>query len=119
MGYESKIIIVRKGHLTNEDGMRYATKLAEFNLGKVYELSGDLCNMPSTDCYYYADDGNTQITEDLYGRNLTEISIADLIAKVLSIIDYSDYYLYPILLATLREFARFNDSHVVCLHYGY
>ena len=119
MGYESKIIIVRKGHLTNEDGMRYATKLAEFDLGKVYGLSDHIRNRPNTDCYYYADDGNTQITEDRYGERLKEIAVNDLAKMVETAMEYDDYYLYPILFATLKGFERLGEPRIVCLHYGY
>lgn len=119
MGYESKIVIVRKGHLTRDDGMRYASKLAEFTLGKVYGISDKIRTMPKTDCYYYADDGDTQITADRYGEALAEITVTDLIKIIQDDMLDSDYYLYPILLATLKEFKRFGDSRIVCLHYGY
>ena len=125
MGYESKIIIVRKGHLTNEDGMRYATKLVEFDLGKVYGLSDYLTHRPATDCYYYADDHNTQIVEDRYGKPLTECSVPDLIRIVEKVIateeasGYGAYWLYPILLATLKAFATYHDDRLMCLHFGY
>lgn len=125
MGYESKIIIVKKGHLTNQDGMRYATKLAEFDLGKVYELSDQIHRKPTTDCYYYADDGDTQITEDRYGDRLKEIPVDELAEMVETVIaveeasGYGAYWLYHILLATLKEFERFNTDRVVALHFGY
>lgn len=119
MGYESKIVIVRKGYHTNEDGMRYATKLAEFDLGKVYGLSDQIHRKPTTDCYYYADDGDTQITEDRYGERLTEISVSDLAKMVETAMEESDYYLYPILLLTLKGFEQFADPRIVCLHFGY
>lgn len=119
MGYESKIYIVRKGHAFSGEEKRYAQKLVEFELGKVYEISGTLSNYSKTDCYIYADDGDTQIIEDRYGEPLTECGICDLISIVKQAQKVSDYYMYDILLATLKEFERLNDSHIVCLHFGY
>ena len=89
MGYESKIIIVRKGHLTNEDGMRYATKLVEFDLSKAYGLSDYLTHRPATDCYYYADGLAYEV-----GTHLGAHHIGKVIALVMS---YG------------REYARFID----------
>lgn len=81
MGYESKLYVVEKCNISFVEGMRGALVVAMF----------DLCNMgatafnevvstyPKTDCYFYADDGNTVVVEDKYGDSLTEIPIVDMI----------------------------------------
>ena len=126
MGYESKIYIVRK---TTSKGINeaedkfYAEKIAEFNMGKFSRLSNSLRDRPITNCYIYADDGDTPIVEDRYGEPLTEVTpefVIDVLEKYLA--DCGDYRrVYP-LLACLKAFeehkVQWNDDLVV-LHYGY
>lgn len=120
MGYESKIYVVRKGHMLGDNTKRYAQKVAEFKLGKVYGVSDPLRRMPKTDCYIYADDGNTEIIEDCYGDELTECTPANLIKLIENDIALNgDYWRYSLLLATLREVEKLKDNQICCLHYGY
>ena len=80
MGYESRVYIVEKRHIHERDGRIYSQVIAMFDMGKFYELSGPLRNKPETKCYFYADDGDTRITEDRYGKPLNEASVAETIA---------------------------------------
>ena len=45
MGYESKIYVVKKTMLSIDNKKVFAEKIAEFNLGKVYGISGKLQDM--------------------------------------------------------------------------
>ena len=77
--------------------------------------------MPKTNCYIYADDGDTEIIEDRYGEELTECTPA----KLLEIIenekqkDDFGYWRYGVILATLREVVKLKDERLYCLHFGY
>ena len=120
MGYESKIFIVRKCGFRGGCGKIYAQELARFDLCKVYGVSDYLRNAPKTDCYIYSDDGNTEIIEDRYGKELTECApekLIDLIEK--DILNDGEYWRYNLILATLREVEKLKDPQIYCLHYGY
>lgn len=122
MAYESKIYIVEKTSLKDNDGMRYANIIAMF----------DMCNMGSlvdafqtkTDCYFFTDDGNTKVLEDKYGDVLTESTIEDVIYELEKLIDNGEKYrrLFP-LLSTLKTISEQQKKgicgDIVLLHYGY
>lgn len=123
MGYESKLYIVEKSSLTpDKDGKRYADVIAMFNMRKFYELSDVLGEQKETDCYIFADDGNTKILEDRYDQKLTESSIPFVISILERILqDGKDYRrIYPLLNA-LKAFDEQKDKwgDIVVLHYGY
>ena len=125
MGYESRIYVVEKSRCswTDENGRRYARKLAEINMSKCHELSGILRHKPATDCYIYADDGNTQIIKDCYGEALKETPLNEALEIVEDVIARSpwDYWMYDVLRATLQSIYDFvgDDDSFVVLHYGY
>lgn len=120
MGYESKIYVVRKGGFLGDNGKHYAQKIAEFDLCKVYGVSDYLRNMPITDCYIYADDGDSEIIKDCYDKELTECTPERLIELIENDIKANgEYWRYNIILATLRELVKFKDNCIYCLHYGY
>ena len=123
MGYESKIYIVRKSdsRFCDDDGRTWAEEIAIIDLCKAYELSAYLRNYPKTNCYIYADDGNTKIIEDRYGDALTEIPLEEAIQIVKNCIAYSAYWRYNVLLATLQSIYNYvmDDEDFVVLHYGY
>ena len=122
MGYESKIYVVRKSSFNGTAlQKRYAEKIAEFNLCKVYGISNILRNMPKTDCYIYADDGNTEIVEDMYGEGLTECTperLLEIIENEKKKDDFG-YWRYDMILATLKELVKLKDDRLYCLHFGY
>ena len=120
MGYESKIYLVRKSNFFDEDGKRFAEKIAEFNLSKVYGVSSILRAMPKTDCYIYADDGDTEMLEDRYGDELTECTPEKLIELIEDQANKFDtYWRYNLILPCLREIAKLKDDKIYCLHFGY
>lgn len=119
MGYESRIYIVEKCRVIQEDGKCYASVHAMFNMGKVYALSDVLRDKPATDCYIFADDGDTKIVKDPYGRPLTEASVADVIHLVERILKTDEWWKYGALLAALKEVEKRRSSTIVVLHYGY
>lgn len=125
MGYESKIYIVRKSEYAYfyEEGKRWAEEIAMIDMCKCYELSGVLRSKPETDCYIYADDGNTKILEDRYGMPLTETPLREAVQIVKDVIENSiyGYWRYPVLLATLQAiYDQVGDDDLYAvLHYGY
>lgn len=119
MGYESKLYIVEKHEMIREDGKCYASVHAVFNMNKVYALSDVLRDQPATDCYIFADDGDTKITKDMYDRPLTEVSVTDAIHLVERIIETDHWWKYGALLAALKEVEKQQASTIVVLHYGY
>lgn len=122
MGYESKFYIVNKTTQKGLDGKRYwAEVIASFNLSKVYAVSDPIRDKyPATDAYIYADDGNTEITEDRYGEPLIEIPIDDMIQLMEKVITSEDYYRkYNPFLQLLKGFNKPDWRDLVVLHYGY
>lgn len=124
MGYESKIYIVEKYNFSwKDDGKRCAREIAIIDMCKCYPLSDILRNKQKTDCYIYADDGNTEILEDRYGEELTETPLHEAIQIVENVIANEPwgYWRYSVLLATLRAIYDFvgDDENFVVLHYGY
>lgn len=123
MGYESKLYIVEKSNLTpDKNGKRYANVMAMFDMCKFYELSDILREQKETDCYIYADDGNTKIVKDRYDQKLTEASIPFVISILEKILKSGGSYrrIYPLLNA-LKAFNEQKDKwgDIVVLHYGY
>ena len=123
MGYESRIYIVEKTTALNGDnGKCFALDIARFDLGKVRYISNYLREKPVTDCYIYADDGNTRILEDKYGSPLTECKPEDLITLINRAIENGNLNrLYYPLLVFLESIVKNPNYYpnVVCLHYGY
>lgn len=125
MGYESKLYVVDK--LSNQasirpDGMQYCNVIAMIDLCKYYKWSNKAINYPMTSCYFYTEDGKTQILEDGYGDPLREIPLDDAI-EIFEEEFYSgeDYRrLVPTL--TLLQSLKDNENQwneIVVLHYGY
>lgn len=123
MGYESRLYVVEKSMLTpDKDGKRYANVIAMFDMCKFYELSDILREQKETDCYIFADDGNTEILEDRYDQKLTEASIPFVISILEKILKSGEGYrrIYPLLNA-LKAFNEQKDKwgELAVLHYGY
>lgn len=122
MGYESKLYIVEKSDYVFNDGMKYASVIAMFDMCKLHSMTNVFKN--KTDCYIYADDGNTKILEDMYGDALKEASIEDVICVLEEAINNGERYrrLFP-LLSALKVFEEQKKNNVwdniVVLHYGY
>lgn len=126
MGYESKIYFVEKSNYnvqrtTTDDtkGKNYAQIIASIDLGKL-EGGKPACFKKETDCYIYADDGNTRLVKDRYGEPLTEVSIEGLWSWLLTIPEPLYRRLYLLKVMTESFLTRYENWHnVVALHYGY
>lgn len=120
MGYESKLYIVQKSSLGGDGDLFWAEKIAEFNLCKMgYNdpFHTAVNQMRVTDCFIYADDGNTMIVKDRYGEKLKEINISPLI-RILEKEDQGYRRIKPII-ALLRSFGANDWENLIVLHYGY
>lgn len=119
MGCESRIYVVEKSRLApDEDGKRWAEVVAVFNASKFPGLPEVFKR--ETDCFLYADDGDTRIIEDRYGDELTEAPISDVIKFLENEVQRGENYrrIKP-LLALLKGFDMEQWDNLVCLHYGY
>lgn len=117
MGYESKLYVVDKHHWkwSNEP---WGEVIAMFDLCKVPGLN--FSKYPATDCYIYADDGNTKIREDNYGDLLKEIPVKDAIDMIEKEIKADkDYRRYQPCLNLLKGFDLNRWEDLVVLHYGH
>jgi hypothetical protein len=122
MGYETKIVIVDKSnHMFSFENKFWGEKIAEFNLCKMAgEYMKKLDKFRISDCYYYADDGDTRIEKDKYNEPLKEITLSALI-KILEKEDQS-YWRIPIIIKMLKGFIEQEESSYRCLralHFGY
>ena len=122
MGYESRIYIAEKSSLKDNNGMTYVQVIAMFDMCKM----GNLINVfdRKTDCYFYADDGNTKVLEDKYGDALTEAEIEDFIYVLEEAVDSGENYrrIFPLLSTLQTIYEQQNDGrwkNIVLLHYGY
>lgn len=122
MGYESRLFVVDKHESKGclRPDLFWAEKIAEFNLSKVPEVS-TLINSkyPFTDCYIYADDGNTAIVEDKYGSPLREIPLVDMVGILESCAKGSNYRRFNPCIQLLKGFDLLEWGNLVVLHYGY
>ena len=121
MGYESKLVIVRKSRLFADPDCNnkvWAEKIAEVNLCKCYNFYTRIKDYPKTNSYYY--NGNDAILEDMYGDELIEIPIKDCI-EILEECNKEYYRRFGIALGLLKAFNDNDwcDSDIVVLHYGY
>jgi hypothetical protein len=125
MGYESKLIIIRKSCLSADPDCNnkvWAEKIAEVSLCKV---GNDVCSKiedyPITNSYYYEHLIDEPIIKDMYGDELREIPLDDCI-EILETADKTEHYRrYTIALGLLKSFNTndWRDGDIVILHYGY
>lgn len=119
MGYESKIYVVSKSGISFGEEKEYAEVIAVFYASKYIELAAVFKKV--TDCYIYADDGDTMILEDRYGDELKEAPLSDVISFLEGELERGETYrrIKP-LLALLKSFdTSVWGKNLVCLHYGY
>lgn len=123
MGYESKFYIVEKGHYDDSRQMHYGHVIAMFDMSKCYPLSSVFQGFKKTDCFFYADDGNTEIVEDMYGEPLKEATIERTLRLVQTVMEEEDYRRLLSFEALLRALqAQQKDGKwgdLAVLHYGY
>jgi len=117
MGYKSRIYIVEKKNKLETEEKRYAEVIAVFNMRKFNAFDGIF--KTETDCYIYADDGNTIIT-DCYGSTLKESTISDVIKYLEEYQTEQEHYrrVSP-LLGLLKSFDPNEWDELTVLHYGY
>lgn len=122
MGYESKIYVVEKGHKFKGETHTYCNVIAMFDLGKFYDVSDFMRGCPATDCYFYADDGNTMVLEDRYNDTLTETTIDQMIEVLEKVKEGKMVYrrVSPLLytLYALRD-EKDKWGELAILHFGY
>lgn len=121
MGYEHRIYIVRKTSQYEYSLDKYwAQVICRFDLGKNFELETMKDYYKPTNCFIYADDGNTEILEDECGDPLREIALDDFIDDLKDMVDRGTTSGVQILLATLQAFKEHDKVYrdIVCLHYG-
>ena len=123
MAYESRIYIVRKTNSYDAEIKKvWAEEIAKFNMCKYSALADFMKSKPATDCYIFADVGETPIIEDEYGKPLTEASVTDVIAVLENdIANGKDYRRIFPLFATLKALDehKLQWQNLAVLHYGY
>ena len=129
MGYESKLYIVRKtsfGIDTLNGGKVWAEVIASFRLAKCPPVADFMRKCPNTDCYIYADDGDTQILEDRYGEPLTESDLESLIEVLEKESEDKSFggVCYRRIMPLLVMLKQFNEDkgrweNLKVLHFGY
>lgn len=124
MGYETKLYVVSKLSKFPDEEMGYAQVIAMFNMSKCYFLSNVLRDEPKTDCYFYADDGNTCVLEDRYGEPLKETTVEKVVELLEDAIAHGEDYrrIFPLLsaLKTIEEQQKNGWwKDIAILHYGY
>ena len=119
MGYESRIYIVEKFDTTfYEDNKCYARVISMFNMCKFPALADAMRYKPETNCYFYADDGNTRIEEDCYGKPLMVASLSAVITRLKIIARDEDYWRAKVALDFLESVRKTNPNCKV-YHFGY
>lgn len=125
MGYESKLIVIKKSSLGADvdcNNKEWAEKIAEVRLCVVDdEVFSKIQNYPITNSYYCEHLVGNPILEDAYGVQLREIPLNDCIT-ILENADKKDHYRrYTIALGLLKSFSTndWRDGEIVVLHYGY
>lgn len=118
MGYDSRIYVVEKSQQKNENGKRWGQVIARYEMCKFSAFGGIF--KTESDCYIYADDGNTEIIEDCYGETLKEADILEVIHYLENYKNIEEYYrrVDP-LLGLLKGFNTSNWGNLTVLHYGH
>lgn len=121
MGYESRLYVVRKSksQTSPESGLRFAQKIAVFDLCKVPTVSDKMRAYKATDSFIYADDGNTEIVKDDYGEDMKEIPLADAIKILEAAAAKDDYWRYKPCIALLKSMQDCAPYEIVVLHFRY
>lgn len=124
MGYESKLVIVKKSHLDSDPDCNnkvWAEKIAEVRLCKVGNDVIKIKDYPITNYYYYEHSVDEPIIKDMYNDELSEIPLDDCITILENAYKTDPYRRYAIALGLLKSFNAndWNDGDIVVLHYGY
>ena len=124
MGYESRIYIVMEYPKYAYDEMPYGSVIAMFDLRKMgyWQLHGryfpHLFDTPRT-CEFYADDGNTIISEDCYGDVVYKAGDNRAVINWLkAYVKDNDWCRAKVFLDTLLSLEK-NHVDYSIYHYGY
>lgn len=121
MGYEIKLIIGSTDHVEGEDN--YFMKYAEIDLCKI-GMNSKLNDLEmfnrsdKTTWYFYADDGNTKVTEDCYGDKFKALPLSDYIEKLQEDVVDSDYRRFKWALSLLKSMSYDKEPKYV-IAYGH
>lgn len=124
MGYEQKFYIVvdhptMKGLGECKD-RTWAEVIAMYDYSKDNDFAGFIDrNGVDTDCYIYADDGNTEVYEDSCGEIMKEIEILDILQYLKN--KNTDYRRHAPFVALLESFYNNKDRFpgLKILRYGH
>lgn len=122
MGYESKIYVIRK-HKSIHGDKDWDDVIATFDLCKMGydEINGKWFRRLFTEPVgtMYADDGNTEITEDCYGDAVEGAPVYDVLLWMSKWLETNTYNRAKAFYRMLIAIAEEIDGDLWCYHYGY
>lgn len=118
MGYESKLYIVEEANfkIPSDNGKVWAEVIGVINMCNCYKLTEVFTT--ETNSYIYADDGNTRIEKDKYGKPLTVAEIDDVIKCLKTVVKEDGYWRAKIAIDFLKSIKKENPNCKV-YHFGY
>lgn len=118
MGYESRVIIARRGEIIPN----YAEPIAEFNLCKIDGDFLDLFDEEYKGDFYDFYEGNTPIKEDRYGDPLKYATFGRVYQWLLDNVRDKNFRRYDLLLGAMnvvRTCWEDTEKDFIIIHYGY
>lgn len=118
MGYESRLYIVKESNfkIPCDNGKVWAEVIGTIDLCVCYSITEAFKNKANG--YIYAEDGNTRIEEDRYGKPFLVASLKDVIEKLKEIVKNENYRRAKIALGFLEAVQEAMPDCVV-YHYGH
>ena len=116
MGYESRVIIARKGVIEG-----YAETIAEFNMCDTDGEFIDLFDKEYKGNFYDFYEGNTPIKEDKYGKPLKYATFDKVYKWLLNNVRDKRYHRYDLLLGAMNVVRTgwYDYKDFIVIHYGY
>lgn len=121
MAYESRIFIVNRSELDNDDGTTYvyAQQIADINMGRMDEDFLKLFNK-EIDYELFIKDGDDSTQTDGYGDIMKYTDCKTVITLIEKLIDNGDdYRRLPMLLGLLKGINEKQWDNIQVVHYGY
>jgi len=121
-GYESRFYVVEKSSFIKPEpgNMVFSSIIACFSMSKMGYRSKTMklveISLP-TNCYIYADDGNTQIIKDRYDDKLKDVDMGALIKCLKA--DDDGYRRIKPFIAFLESLDLSKWDQIKILHFGY
>lgn len=118
MGYESKLYVVQESNflIPSDNGKVWAEVIGMIDMCKCNKLKEAFTT--EANGYIYADDGNTRIEEDRYGKPLTVAEIDDVIKCLKVVVKEDGYWRAKIAIDFLKSIKKENPNCKV-YHFGY